>query len=165
MSKKVAKLGIFVALAMLFSYIEVLIPFPIGIPGVKLGIANIVVVTALYLMTPGEAFMISMVRIFLMGILFGNGVSLLYSFAGGILSFLVMYLFRKRNWFSVIGVSALGGVFHNLGQLLSAALVIRSEKILYYFPVLLVAGVITGVLIGLLSEKIVKAMKIQSEMT
>ena len=164
MSKKVAKLGIFVALAMLFSYIEVLIPFPIGIPGVKLGIANIVVVTALYLMTPGEAFMISMVRIFLMGILFGNGVSLLYSFAGGILSFLVMYLFRKRNWFSVIGVSALGGVFHNLGQLLSAALVIRSEKILYYFPVLLVAGVITGVLIGLLSEKIVKAMKIQSEM-
>ena len=165
MSKKVAKLGIFVALAMLFSYIEVLIPFPIGIPGVKLGIANIVVVTALYLMKPGEAFMISMVRIFLMGILFGNGVSLLYSFAGGILSFLVMYLFRKRNWFSVIGVSALGGVFHNLGQLLSAALVIHSEKILYYFPVLLVAGVITGVLIGLLSEKIVKAMKIQSEMT
>ena len=163
MSKKVAKIGIFVALAMIFSYIEVLIPFSFGIPGVKLGIANIVVVTALYLMTPGEAFMISMVRIFLMGILFGNGVSLLYSFAGGILSFLVMYLFRKRNWFSVIGVSVLGGVFHNLGQILSAAFVIRSEKILYYFPVLLLAGVITGAVIGFLSEKIVKAMKIQSQ--
>ena len=165
MSKKVAKIGIFVALAMIFSYIEVLIPFSFGIPGVKLGIANIVVVTALYLMTPGEAFMISMVRIFLMGILFGNGVSLLYSFAGGILSFLVMYLFRKWNWFSVIGVSVLGGVFHNLGQILSAAFVIRSEKILYYFPVLLLAGVITGALIGFLSEKIVKAMKIQSQTT
>ncbi len=163
MSKKVAKIGIFVALAMVFSYIEVLIPFSFGIPGVKLGIANIVVVTALYLMTPGEAFMISMVRIFLIGILFGNGVSLLYSFTGGILSFLVMYFFRKRDWFSVIGVSVLGGVFHNLGQILSAALVIRSEKILYYFPVLLVAGVLTGALIGFLSEKIVKAMKIQSE--
>ena len=163
MSKKAAKIGIFVALAMIFSYIEVLIPFSFGIPGVKLGIANIVVVTALYLMTPGEAFMISMVRIFLMGILFGNGVSLLYSFAGGILSFVVMYFFRKRNWFSVIGVSVLGGVFHNLGQILSAAFVIRSEKILYYFPVLLVAGVITGAVIGFLSEKIVKAMKIQSE--
>ncbi len=163
MSKKVAKIGIFVALAMIFSYIEVLIPFSFGIPGVKLGIANIVVVTALYLMTPGEAFMISMVRIFLMGILFGNGVSLLYSFAGAILSFLVMYLFRKRNWFSVIGVSVLGGVFHNLGQILSAAFVIRSEKILYYFPVLLLAGVITGAVIGFLSEKIVKAMKIQSQ--
>lgn len=161
MSKRVARLGIFVALAMVFSYIEVIIPFSFGIPGVKLGIANIVVVTGLYFLKPQDVFLISMVRIVLMGILFGNGVSLLYSLGGGILSFLIMLVCKKLKFFSIIGISVVGGVFHNLGQLLAAMAVLQNEKIAYYFPVLLAAGVVTGALIGILAERVVKAMKTQ----
>ena len=161
MSKRVARIGIFVALAMVFSYVEVLIPFQFGIPGVKLGVANIVVVAGLYLLKPKEVFLISLVRILLMGLLFGNGVSILYSLAGGILSFFVMLLFKKIHFFSVVGVSVIGGVFHNLGQILAAAAVIHNDKIMYYFPVLLAAGILTGALIGLLSDKIVHVLQTQ----
>ncbi|MBR1866253.1 MAG: Gx transporter family protein [Lachnospiraceae bacterium] len=161
MSKRVARLGIFVALAMVFSYIEVLIPFSFGIPGVKLGIANLVVVTGLYFLKPQDVLWISVIRILLMGILFGNGVSLLYSMAGGVLSYLVMLVCKKAGLFSIVGISVVGGVFHNLGQLLAAMAVLQNENIVYYFPVLLAAGVVTGALIGMLADRIVKAMKTQ----
>lgn len=163
MGKQVSKIGIFVALAMVFSYIEVLIPFHFGIPGVKLGIANLVVVTALYQLEPKEVFWISFVRIFLMGILFGNGVSLLYSLSGGIISFVAMLVCKKTKLFSVIGVSIVGGVFHNIGQLLAAMLVLQNDRILYYLSVLLVAGIITGALIGMISKKIIQVMKVYVE--
>lgn len=156
MSKKVARMGVFIALAMIFSYIEVLIPFNFGIPGVKLGIANIVTVTSLYIFSTGEAFGISVIRIVLMGILFGNGMSLLYSLAGGLLSFLAMRLGKKTNWFSVMGVSVAGGVFHNVGQILAVMLVMKNTMFVTYLPVLLVAGVVTGYLIGLLAKKIIE---------
>lgn len=159
MAKRAARIGIFVALAMVFSYIEVLIPFHFGIPGVKLGIANIVVVTALYQLGAKEAFMISLVRIVLMGILFGNGVSLIYSLAGGILSLGVMLICKKTNMFSVMGVSMAGGVFHNIGQLLAAAFVIKNTGVFYYLAVLGIAGLVTGFLIGFLSRNIISAMK------
>ena len=159
MAKNVAKLGIFVALAMVFSYIEVFIPFHIGIPGVKLGIANIVVVTALYILKGTEVWMISMVRILLMGLLFGNGASLLYSLAGGILSLAVMMLLKKTKKFSIMGVSVAGGVFHNMGQLFAAAFVIQNGRVLYYFAVLGISGVITGFLIGLIAGQVVRVMK------
>ena len=126
MSKKVARMGVFIALAMIFSYIEVLIPFNFGIPGVKLGIANIVTVTSLYVFSTGEAFGISVIRIVLMGILFGNGMSLLYSLAGGLLSFLALWIGKRTSWFSVIGVSVAGGVFHNVGQILAGMLVMKN---------------------------------------
>lgn len=155
MSKKVARMGVFVALAMIFSYVEVLIPFHFGIPGVKLGIANLVVVTGLYLFSAKEVFMISMVRIVLMGLLFGNGMSLIYSLAGGILSFLVMLLCKRVSLFSIIGISIVGGVFHNVGQIFAAMVVLQNEKIIAYLPVLLVAGVVTGALNGILSKQII----------
>lgn len=158
MSKKVARMGVFIALAMIFSYIEVLIPFNFGIPGVKLGIANIVTVTSLYLFSTGEAFGISVIRIVLMGILFGNGMSLLYSLAGGLLSFLAMWLGKKTNWFSVMGVSVAGGVFHNVGQILAVMLVMKNTMFVAYLPVLFVAGVVTGYLIGLLANKIIELL-------
>lgn len=161
MSKRVAGVGVFVALAMVFSYIEVLIPFSFGIPGVKLGIANIVVVTGLYLLKPRDVLLISLVRILLMGILFGNGVSLLYSLAGGMLSFFIMLACKKTRFFSAIGISVMGGVSHNLGQLLAAMAVLQSRKIAYYFPVLLAAGVLTGALTGILAERIVRTMRTQ----
>ena len=158
MSKKVARMGVFIALAMIFSYIEVLIPFNFGIPGVKLGIANIVTVTSLYIFSTGEAFGISVIRIVLMGILFGNGMSLLYSLAGGLLSFLAMWIGKKINWFSVMGVSVAGGVFHNVGQILAVMLVMKNTMFVAYLPVLLVAGVVTGYLIGLLANKIIELL-------
>ena len=158
MSKKVARMGVFIALAMIFSYIEVLIPFNFGIPGVKLGIANIVTVTSLYIFSTGEAFGISVIRIVLMGILFGNGMSLLYSLAGGLLSFLAMWIGKKINWFSVMGVSVAGGVFHNVGQILAVMFVMKNTIFVAYLPVLLVAGVVTGYLIGLLANKFIELL-------
>ena len=156
MSKKVARMGVFIALAMIFSYIEVLIPINFGIPGVKLGIANIVTVTSLYMFSTGEAFGISVIRIVLMGILFGNGMSLLYSLAGGLLSFLAMWLGKKTKWFSVMGVSMAGGVFHNVGQILAVMFVIKNTMFVAYLPILLVAGLVTGYLIGALANKIIE---------
>ena len=159
MEKSVARIGVFVALAMVFSYIEVLIPFNFGIPGVKLGITNIVVVSGLYFLDIRDIWVVSLIRIVWMGILFGNGVSLIYSMSGGILSLLVMMLLMRRKWFSVTGVSIAGGVFHNIGQLLAATIVLQNRSILYYLPVLLVAGILTGALIGMLSEKVIRALK------
>lgn len=154
MSRKVACCGILVALAMIFSYVEVLIPISFGVPGMKLGVANLVVVAGLYFLKPREVLVISVIRILLMSWMFGNGMSLIYSLAGGLLSFMVMVLIKEKFGFGIIGVSIAGGVSHNVGQLLAAACVVQNTKILYYFPVLLIAGVITGALIGTLASKI-----------
>lgn len=140
-----------VALAFTLSYLESLIPFNFGIPGVKLGLANLVVVTALYIMTPWQAFAIAVIRIFLAGLTFGNFYSLAYSLCGGLLSFIVMLAVKKTS-LSVIGVSMLGGICHNLGQIIVAAIVMRTARIVYYFPVLLIAGLVTGLLMGIIAK-------------
>lgn len=151
--KNVALFGMMVALAFTFSYLESLIPFNFGIPGVKLGLANLVVVVALYTMKPSEAFFIAVIRIFLAGLTFGNAYSLAYSLCGGVLSFVVMLLCKKTK-LSVIGVSMLGGISHNIGQIIVAAIVMETIRIAYYLPVLLVAGLLTGMLLGILSRLI-----------
>lgn len=153
-AKRIAFFGVMVALAFTFSYLESLIPFNFGIPGVKLGLANLVVVVALYIMKPGEAFSIAVIRILLAGLTFGNVYSLAYSLCGGILSFIVMYFMRKTK-LSVIGVSMLGGICHNIGQIIVAAVVMETARIAYYLPVLLVAGLITGLLLGIVSKLII----------
>ena len=153
---QVAYYGIFVALAFVFSFVEVLIPISLGIPGIKLGLANIVVLTALYAMGPKEAFFISCVRIVLVGFTFGNMASLLYSLAGGLLSWLVMCLLKKIKGFSMIGVSLAGGISHNIGQIFVAALMLKTTSVMYYLPVLLIAGTITGILIGILGGMLLK---------
>lgn len=153
--KRIALFGMMVALAFTFSYLESLIPFNFGIPGIKLGLANLVVVVALYIMKPGEAFAIALIRVLLAGLTFGNFSSIAYSFFGGVLSFAVMY-FAKKTKLSVIGVSMLGGVFHNIGQLIVAALIMETKRIAYFLPALLVAGVMTGFLIGIISRLIIK---------
>jgi heptaprenyl diphosphate synthase len=154
-SKKTALMGLMTALAMIFSYIEFLIPISIGIPGIKLGLANIVTVVALYILKPHEAFLINLVRIMLCGLLFGNSMSLIYSLSGGILSFVIMLLLKKINGFSVYGVSIAGGVTHNIGQILAAMAVLENVMIAYYLPVLLIAGAATGFLMGFLSSRII----------
>lgn len=106
-----------VALAMIFSYVESLIPINLGVPGIKLGVANLVTVTGLYILAPMEVFVVVILRVLLVGFMFGNGMSILYSLAGGILSFLVMLLLKRIKGFSMIGVSIAGGVSHNIGQI------------------------------------------------
>lgn len=159
MSKKIAYCAMLVALAMIFSYIEVLIPINFGVPGMKLGIANLVIVVGLSLLKPREVLLISMVRILLMGYLFGNGLSLLYSLVGGLLSFIAMCSIQHMKGFSVIGISVAGGVCHNIGQILVAVWALHNQAIFYYLPVLLIAGTVTGLLIGILSEKILSSIK------
>lgn len=154
-AQTVALYGIMVALAFVFSYFESLIPFSVGIPGVKLGLANLVVVVALYIMKPSQAFSISLIRILLTSLTFGNiTVSLPYSLCGGLLSFAVMY-FAKKTKLSVIGVSMLGGICHNIGQIIVAAIIMETSKIAYYLPVLLVAGLLTGLLLGVVSKTVI----------
>lgn len=157
---KVAYWGVFTALALIFSYVETLIPIHFGVPGVKLGLANLLIVIVLYKIGARDALLLSVVRIVLSGFLFGNMFSILYSLAGGLLSLAVMAFLRKRDGFSVIGVSIAGGVFHNVGQLFIAAIVVENFKVSYYLPVLLVAGVLTGALIGVISGEVLKRLKI-----
>lgn len=154
MSRKVTYAAILVALAMTFSYIEVLIPINVGLPGMKLGLANLVVLIGFYILKPQEVFFISLVRILLMGCLFGNGLSLMYSLSGGILSYLIMLLLKNIKGFSIVGISIAGGVSHNVGQILAAILIIQNNKIIYYLPPLMIAGIITGALIGFLAKRI-----------
>ncbi len=148
MKRKTALYGLLVALAFVFSYLETLVPVPIGIPGIKLGLANGVTLTALYLLRPVDALVVSCLRILLAGLTFGSPVSMLYSLCGGLLSFMTMWLCQKSRRFSVVGVSLAGGVAHNVGQFLLAALVLGARAVAWYAPVLLVAGLITGGLIG-----------------
>lgn len=158
-NRKIAFMGVFIALALICSYVESLIPFYFGIPGVKLGLTNVVVVIMLYAVGEKEAFGISMLRIVLAGFLFGNMFSILYSLAGGLLSFFVMYFIKKANFLGVVPVSVCGGIFHNIGQIIVAAIVVENYNIFYYVPVLLVAGTVTGFLIGIVAQEIILRLK------
>lgn len=158
MKSKVAYFGVFTALALIFSYVETLIPIQFGIPGVKLGLANLIIVIALYRMKLSEAYLLSIVRVLLAGFIFGNYFSIIYSLAGGLLSLTVMALLRKKGGFSVIGVSIAGGVFHNIGQLIVASVIVETFNVMYYVPVLLIAGLVTGLLIGIASDGMLKRL-------
>lgn len=158
MKSRVAYFGVFTALALIFSYVETLIPVNLGIPGVKLGLANLIIVVALYMMRLSEAYLLSVVRVLLAGFIFGNYFSIIYSLAGGLLSLTVMALLKKWGGFSLQGISIAGGVFHNIGQLIVAAVVVETFSVTYYFPVLLVAGLLTGLVIGIVAEMMLKRL-------
>jgi heptaprenyl diphosphate synthase len=153
-AKKVSRVALLATLALMFSYIELLIPYSFGIPGIKLGIANIVVLIALYAYDLKTAFSVNIIRILMAGLLFNGFFGAIYSLSGGILSLVVMYLLKKTDKFSMVGISMCGAVFHNLGQLTIAALIIQSPKLFLYFPVLLFSGIITGILMGILCTTI-----------
>ncbi len=150
-AKKTAAAGLMTALALIFSYIEVLIPFNFGIPGIKLGIANLVVIIALYRLGCRYAFGINIVRVLVAGLLFSGLFGAVYSLAGALMSFAVMALAKKAEIFSVTGVSMAGGVAHNLGQILVAAALVENIRIFVYFPVLIFSGVASGAIIGIIS--------------
>lgn len=159
MKTRVAYFGVFMALALIFSYVEILVPISMGIPGVKLGLANLIIVIALYKVSVKETYLLSVGRILLSGFLFGNLFAILYSLAGGLLSLTAMTIFKRGNRFSIFGISMLGGVSHNVGQLIMAAIVLESFGIIYYLPVLLVSGLVTGLLIGVVANKMLKRIK------
>ncbi|MCI9168925.1 MAG: Gx transporter family protein [Dorea sp.] len=158
MRDRVAYFGVFTALALIFSYVETLIPISFGIPGVKLGLANLIIVIALFKLKLKETYLLSVVRILLSGFLFGNYFSIIYSLAGALLSLSVMALLKRAGGFSIIGISIAGGVFHNIGQLFVAMAVVEMFQAAYYVPVLLVAGLLTGCLIGILAQEMLKRL-------
>lgn len=159
MRNRAAYFGIFTALALILGYVEMLIPIQFGIPGVKLGLANLVTILVLYKMGWKDALLLSVVRIVLGGFIFSNLFAVFYSLAGGLLSLSVMGIVKKTGKFSVVGVSIWGGIFHNIGQLAVAMAVVQTYEVGYYLPVLLVAGLLTGMVIGILSGEVLKRIK------
>lgn len=155
----VAKYGMLIALAFVLSFVETLAPVSMVAPGIKLGLANLVVIVGLYTIGIKGTIAVSIIRIVLVGFTFGNLFSMFYSLAGGALSLLCMILARKANCFSTVGVSIIGGVGHNIGQITIAAFVVQQAGVFYYLPYLLIAGTAAGMVIGVIGGMIVKRIQ------
>lgn len=155
-SRRIALLGISVALAMILSYLESLVPLSFAVPGIKMGLANLVILFLLYRQGLLDACIVSLIRVVLSSLLFGNAMSLIYSLAGAVLSLAVMTLLKKWDRFSCVGVSVAGGIFHNIGQILAAVLLLETTQIAYYLPVLLISGIVTGTVIGLVAAILIR---------
>lgn len=158
-AKRVTFLGLSIALAMILSFVESQIPALVAIPGIKVGLPNIVMVFLLYRVGWKETVIVSIIRIILISMLFGNVQTLTFSIAGAVLSLLGMILLKKLNLFSCITVSIMGGVLHNVGQILAACFWTQTAQIAYYLPVLLISGTVAGTLIGILAGMMVKRME------
>ncbi len=158
-TKRIAFLGLFVALAFVLSYIEYMLPLNIGIPGAKIGIANLAVMVTLYTVGEKNAIALSIIRVVLVGLTFGNISMMMYSLAGAALSLFAMLIAKRIGKLSMTGVSVLGGVFHNVGQIIVAMLVLETKSLLYYLPFLIIVGTITGVVIGIVSSLITVRVK------
>ena len=148
-SMKTAYLGLLLALAVICGYIEALIPVPVPVPGMKLGLANLVIAAVLYLYGPVEAITVSLLRVLIIGFLFGNMFSIVYGMSGAAASLISMALLKRTRAFGIIGVSALGGVVHNVAQVIAAVLILQGFPWRWYLPVLMLAGLAAGILVGL----------------
>ncbi|MBQ8600631.1 MAG: Gx transporter family protein [Clostridia bacterium] len=159
-TKKLAFLGLCTAVTLILAYVEALLP-PLwaAVPGIKMGLPNIMLLFLLYRFSVKEAAAVSLVRLFAVALLFGNIMTLAYSFAGAVLSLAVMNLLKRIDRFSMVAVSIMGGIFHNLGQVLVAILVLETAEIGYYMIVLTVTGTIAGILIGLAGYLVLKYLK------
>ncbi len=161
--RKTVQLGFFLALALILAYVESLIPFSFGIPGVKLGLPNLIVLLLLYqdekkwgsMAGAGDALLVNGARIVLSGFLFSNLYAIMYALAGAVFSFAAMLAGRRLRCFSIVGVSVLGGVAHNLGQIIVAMLVVETFYVGYYIPFLIAAGTMTGMALGLVAAVLV----------
>lgn len=158
-TKRVAFLGLAIALAMVLSFVESQIPALVAIPGIKVGLPNLVIVFLLYKVGWKEAVIVSIVRTFLVSVLFGNMQTFTFSVIGAAVSLICMILLKKLNWFSCIAVSITGGVFHNVGQIIAACIWTQTEEVVLYLPVLLVSGTVAGAVIGLIAGMLVKRLE------
>lgn len=158
LTQKVTLYGVLTALALVLSWLESLVPAFFAVPGMKLGLTNLVVLTALYLMNPVSALAINIVRIFLVGLLFGNGVSLAYSLAGGMLSWAVMALLQRTGVFGTPVVSIAGGVAHNVGQIFAAMVILQTTAVGWYLLVLWFSGLAAGAVIGILGAELCRRL-------
>ena len=159
--RRLAYLGIFLGLAMILSYVETLIPLSALVPGMKVGLANIVTVFLLYRFRALEAFLVSLSRVLLSALLFGSAVSLLFSAAGFLMSFLAMLFLKKTGKFRTVSVSVAGSVLHNAAQILTAVLLLKSVAITGYLPVLFLVGILSGAVIGLLSGILIRTVPLK----
>lgn len=152
-------LGLTIALAMIMSYIEALVPLSFAVPGIKMGLANIVIIFVLYKIGTREAILVSLIRVILVSLLFSNVMAMAYSIAGAVLSLSVMWLLKKSDRFSVVGVSIAGGIMHNVGQIIMAVILLGTEQIALYLPVLTVTGTVTGIVIGIVSGLVINRFR------
>ena len=157
-TKKVAFLGLSIALAMILSFVESQIPALVAIPGIKVGLPNLVMVFLIYKVGWKETVIVSIIRVVLVSMLFGNVQTMAFSVAGAVLSLTGMIILKKLNLFSCIAISVVGGVLHNVGQILMACLMTQTAQIAYYLPVLLISGTVAGVVIGLIGGMLVKRL-------
>lgn len=155
-TKRLTRFGLLIALAFILSYVESLFPI-LPVAGMKVGLANLVVIAALYELGSRDAFVLSMVRILLVSMTFSNFSAMLYSLGGGILSFLVMVLLKRCGKFSIVGVSVAGGVSHNIGQIAVAALIL-DQSMLVNLPWLMIGGAVAGIAIGIAGAEITKRL-------
>ena len=159
-TKKIATMSIMVSLALILSFVESRIPAFVAIPGVKVGLANIAVIFVLYKMGIKEAAAISAVRILLVSMLFGSPVSLIYSLSGALLSFVVMILLKKFTSLKEVAISVVGGVMHNVGQIVAASIILDTNVVAYYLPFLILSGTIAGIVVGLTAALLIKRVKV-----
>lgn len=162
--RRTVELGFLLAVALILSYVESLIPFTFGIPGIKLGLPNLIVLLLLYAEQSSakgarEALLVNGLRIVLSGFLFSNLYAILYALAGAVFSFAAMLFAKRCRCFSMAGVSVLGGVFHNVGQTVVAMIVVETFAVMYYLPILIVAGVVTGAVLGLAGMELLPYLK------
>ena len=155
-AKTLALLGLFTGLALIMSYIEALMPIPLPVPGVKVGFPNIIILFILYRFGTKSAIAVSLVRVLLVSILFGSALGLVYSFAGAVLSLAVMIILKKTDLFSTLGVSVVGGIAHNAGQIIIASILMSTVEISYYMPVLIITGTVAGIVVGIASHLLIK---------
>ncbi len=160
---KAAAGGVALATAMILSYVETLIPFNIGIPGIKAGLPNIIILFVLYKYGFGYAAAVSFLRVALAGILFGSAPSFIYSLSGAVISLGIMFLLKKTDLFSSLGVSVAGGITHNLAQICAAAVLMNTADILYYLPALVIGGTVSGALIGITGSIMIKKINIANK--
>lgn len=155
-TKQITQLGLFLSISLVLGYLESMVPVMVAVPGVKLGIANIVTMLVLYRMGSKQAFFIMLLRVVIAGFLYSGVAGILYGLVGGVCCIAVMTCLRRIPIFSILGVSMAGAIFHNVGQIMAAVFVMENTGVIYYLPVLCISGVVSGLAVGFLSHFLIK---------